>query len=406
MQQQQAQIPVNVPIPLQPLPQHNPIGSLPLPDLSDLDNSNGDPRLHALRKLTKTLKPAVLLKSWQRVCMLVAGIETSHECGQASIATLEKEIYDRYHGNIHRDPPIIGTVKRAMDDQLDVLAADKFGIKFPRDKVSYMQMTAGMPGHTIWRYYKELITEVTNKINLVYRSCLREDYSFPDGKALYDVLEDTLRILWTQNEETRKERATKRLDEGGSHLDDSDSDMQHESSLIVPMNGGQHEDMGRKRTAQNVLLSTKAFPGVGRFQPIAFLTFLLLGPPAGEKCWARFGLDAHLEPQPPHHTRQQRMSTGRSSRMDPDDMNLDDLISPRGKRIKTGMDEENEAIRIFNAETTARSQRLEELKLALSLFPDDESIKAELKQFVDTQRRTSLTSEQHQFANSLPPMFC
>lgn len=99
-----------------------------------------------------------------------------------------------------------------MDDQLDVLATDKFGIKFPRDKISYVQMTAGMPGHTIWRYYKELITEITSKIDIVYRSCLRDDLSFPEGKLLYDVLEDTLRILWTQNEEVRKERASKRLD--------------------------------------------------------------------------------------------------------------------------------------------------------------------------------------------------
>jgi hypothetical protein len=67
-----------------------------------------DSRLHVFRKLSKTLKPAVLLKSWQRICMLVAGIETTRDCGQANIATLEKEIYDRYHGNLNRDPPIIG----------------------------------------------------------------------------------------------------------------------------------------------------------------------------------------------------------------------------------------------------------------------------------------------------------
>lgn len=67
-----------------------------------------DPRLHVFRKLSKTLKPAVLLKSWQRLCMLVAGMETMRDCAQASVATLEKEIYDRYHGNLHRDPPIIG----------------------------------------------------------------------------------------------------------------------------------------------------------------------------------------------------------------------------------------------------------------------------------------------------------
>jgi hypothetical protein len=41
-----------------------------------------------------------------------------------------------------------------MDEQLDVLALDKFGIKFPKEKISYVQMTAGMPGHTIWRYFK------------------------------------------------------------------------------------------------------------------------------------------------------------------------------------------------------------------------------------------------------------
>jgi hypothetical protein len=67
-----------------------------------------DPRLQVFRKLSKTLKPAVLLKSWQRICMLIAGIETTRDCGQANIATLEKEIYDRYHGNMNRDPPIIG----------------------------------------------------------------------------------------------------------------------------------------------------------------------------------------------------------------------------------------------------------------------------------------------------------
>jgi hypothetical protein len=40
--------------------------------------------------------------------MLVAGIEASRDAQQATIAQLEKEIYDRYHGNMHRDPPIIG----------------------------------------------------------------------------------------------------------------------------------------------------------------------------------------------------------------------------------------------------------------------------------------------------------
>ncbi len=72
------------------------------------DTSAEDPRMQVFRKLSKTLKPAVLLKSWQRLCMLVAGIETTRDCPQASVAALEKEIYDRYHGNMHRDPPIIG----------------------------------------------------------------------------------------------------------------------------------------------------------------------------------------------------------------------------------------------------------------------------------------------------------
>lgn len=77
------------------------------PEISH-DINTDDPRLHVFRKLSKTLKPAVLLKSWQRLCMLVAGIETSRDCPQASVSTLEKEIYDRYHGNMHRDPPVIG----------------------------------------------------------------------------------------------------------------------------------------------------------------------------------------------------------------------------------------------------------------------------------------------------------
>lgn len=171
-----------------------------------------DPRLQIFRKLPKTLKPAVLLKSWQRICMLVAGIETVRDCGQASSTVLENEIYDRYHGNLTRDPPVIGTVKRAIDDQLDVLACDKFGIKFPKDKISYVQMTTGMPGHTIWRYYKELVSEVANKINLVYRGCLNDDLSFTEGKSLYDTLEETLRILWVQNEDVRKDRITKRTE--------------------------------------------------------------------------------------------------------------------------------------------------------------------------------------------------
>ncbi len=90
--------------PLIPIQQSSNV--ITLSDLPDLDS--GDNRVQVFRRLSKTLKPAVLLKSWQRVCMLVAGIETSQECGQANIAALEKEIYDRYHGSNHRDPPIVG----------------------------------------------------------------------------------------------------------------------------------------------------------------------------------------------------------------------------------------------------------------------------------------------------------
>jgi hypothetical protein len=214
-------------------------------------------------------------------------------------------------------------------------------------------------------------------------------------------------------------------------VNDSDSDQEvNEPSLSI---ADDHRLTGRKRTSGTMLLNTKSFPGVGRYQPIAFLAFLLLGPPAGDKCWSRFALDAHLEAAPPRP----RLSSGpRTHRVmgDAEVMSLEDLISPRKRAHKgSGLDckeallgdEESEAIRIFNAETTARAQRLEELKLALSLFPDDESIKAELKQFVDTQRRTSLAAdttsqqqqpqqpeqeqqqqEQVQFAASLPGMFC
>jgi hypothetical protein len=65
--------------------------------------ANADSRFLVFKKLSKTLKPAVLLKSWQRVCMLVAGIETSKECHHQSVQVLEKEIYDRYHGNQSRN---------------------------------------------------------------------------------------------------------------------------------------------------------------------------------------------------------------------------------------------------------------------------------------------------------------
>jgi hypothetical protein len=316
-----------------------------------------------------------------------------------------------------------------MDDQLEILATDRFGIKFPKDKISYVQMTAGMPGHTIWRYYKELVTEVTNRINLIYRSTLNDDLSVPEGKGLYDLIEEALRILWQQNEEVRKERIVKRVDgklvflrvvcdflnyfSVGDRLphphSDSDSDREGNDPTMGLM-GDEDRLSGRKRSTSTALMNTKPFPGVGKFQPIGFLAFLLMGPPAGEKCWNRFALDAHLEPAPPRP----RMSLGNQSRsngprnsLDDDPRNSmhghnggydDDYISPRSdrKRQKKDIlpqDEENEAIRIFRAETEARAQRLEELKLALSLFPDDDNIKAELKQFVDSQRRTSLSAE-------------
>jgi hypothetical protein len=99
-----------------------------------------------------------------------------------------------------------------MEDQLEALNIERFGIRFPKDKISYVQMTAGMPGHTIWRYYKELVTEVTNRINMAYRSVLNDDLTYPEGKQLFDVIEDTLRALWYQNEDVRKERITKRVD--------------------------------------------------------------------------------------------------------------------------------------------------------------------------------------------------
>lgn len=172
----------------------------------------------------------------------------------------------------------------------------------------------------------------------------------------------------------------------------------------------------RKRHANLALLNTKAFPGVGKYQPIGFLAFLLMGPPAGEKCWTRFALDAHYEAAPPrprlsvtNSTRHHRLSLNSGT----DEDKMDDYISPRHdrKRPRTskdgvsgglpgvsggpgGMfDDDNEPIRVFSAETAARAQRLEELKMALSLFPDDENIKAEFKQFLDTSRRTALTAE-------------
>ena len=199
---------------------------------------------------------------------------------------------------------------------------------------------------------------------------------------------------------------------GKSPLDESDSEREHPGEAVLSLT--EEQLTGRKRSSGAMLLSTKVFPGVGRFQPISFLAFLLLGPPAGEKCWHRFSLEEHVDPLPP----KPRMST--SSRpnarllSEGEDVNIEDLISPRKRVMKTSKDhaaeEESEAIRIFNAETTARAQRLEELKLALTLFPDDESIKAELKQFVDTQRRTSLSSssESNPYvpSSSLPNMFC
>jgi hypothetical protein len=208
----------------------------------------------------------------------------------------------------------------------------------------------------------------------------------------------------------------------------------------------------RKKTTTAALLNAKPFPGVGKFQPIAFMSFLLLGPPAGERCWNRLALDAHLEAAPPRPRGVPSTSGGLSQQQQQQQQQQQ---TPRGvtenevhahhfedylvrsqqqhvvvagvngsdrKRMKkehaiTSMppvasvtnssnsggssnnpamglvDDENEAIRIFNAETAARAQRLEELKLALSLFPDDDNIKAELKQFVDSQRRTILSAE-------------
>jgi len=292
-----------------------------------------------------------------------------------------------------------------MEDQLEALNIERFGIRFPKDKISYVQMTAGMPGHTIWRYYKELVTEVTNRINMAYRSVLNDDLTYPDGKQLFDVIEDTLRALWFQNEDVRKERITKRVDDNGRPIDDSDSEHDvHDGSNNMSMaDDDRYGSNVRKRHANLALLNTKPFSGVGKYQPIGFLAFLLMGPPAGEKCWTRFALDAHYEAAPPRPrlsvSSRHRMSLSNGS----EDDKLDDYISPRHdrKRPRTskdgsnGMiyDEDNEAIRIFNAETAARAQRLEELKMALSLFPDDENIKGEFKQFLDTQRRTTLSAE-------------
>lgn len=171
------------------------------------------------------------------------------------------------------------------------------------------------------------------------------------------------------------------------------------------MGGMDGQFSGRKRSSNSALLAQKPFPGVGKFQPIAFMAFLLLGPPAGDKCWNRFALDAHLEAPPPRP----RMSIGGRNSIGDGEGSLDEFISPRSDRKRqkvkdSGIEEENEAIRIFNAETSARAQRLEELKLALSLFPDDENIKAELKQFVDTQRRTSLTAEHNNGVANLASM--
>lgn len=309
-----------------------------------------------------------------------------------------------------------------MDDNLEMLAIEKFGIKFPKDKISYVQMTAGMPGHTIWRYYKELVAEVASKINLAYRQCLKEDLTFPEGKGLFDVIEDTLRLLWSQNEDIRKERVTKRADGTTPGLS-NDSESEHDRQESGYHNDDvQHYATGRKRLGVATLLNPKPFPGVGKYQPIAFLAFLLLGPPAGEKCYSRFGLDDHLESAPSRP----RLSQAPARSVDSSGIDEDTFqYSPHGnnKRFRrdsngrtesSGMqsnttngalsgvhnlppgptsEDQNEAIRIFTAETQARAQRLEELKFALSLFPDEESLKLEFKQFIDTARTTSLTNE-------------
>lgn len=172
--------------------------------------------------------------------------------------------------------------------------------------------------------------------------------------------------------------------------DDSDSDREGGPEITFNLDSNDRlTASGRKRFSGAALMNTKPFPGVGKYQPIGFLSFLLLGPPAGEKCWNRFALDAHLEAPP----RVPRVSMGGNNRLI-EDHGFDDGATPRTdrKRPRKENEEENEAIRVFNAETAARAQRLEELKLALSLFPNDENIKAELKQFVDSQRRTSLAT--------------
>lgn len=372
-----------------------------------------DPRLSVFRKLHRTLTSSLLIKSWQRLAIVVAGMEAVQEHGQASLTTLEKAIYFRFHGDSNCIPPYIGTARRMVDDNLSVLATEQYGIKFPKDKILYTSLVNNLPGHILWRYYKELVSEICVKINGVYRTCLNHDLSFPEGKTLYDVLEETLQLLWVQNEDTRRDRLKKRSrqssgdgNEAGYVNNDDESedggDPNNNNNRVTfdqPMTaegegGDQPAQSGRKaaRPKQQItyLLTPKDFPGVGKYQPFSFLSFLLLGPPAGDKCWSRFALERNPESAP----RRPRLT----STVVPMDTSVDGYhhppppVLPQSKRRRES-EEDNDAIRVFNAETAARAQRLEELKLALSLFPDDDSIKVELKQFIDSQRRTMLSSD-------------
>jgi hypothetical protein len=470
-----------------------------------------------------------------------------------------------------------------MEDDCDLLALERFGIKFPKDRISFSQMTANLPGHILWRYYKELVAEIATKVNLIYKQYLLDDCSLPPGKTLYDVIESTMSALWGQNEESRQERINKRLeDQGGideinhqqqqdeqqqqqqqlhqqqlqmhqrqlqiqlqhamgnaghlrlidpdseeesnphlyldqlhqqqvalgalnsldaghiatqqflqhhqqqqqvmhhlqqhqqeqqqehaqshqqqvTHLSQSSHLQQHQPPLFVTTSSNVQNSgiaiplSGRKRPALNTLLQSKPFPGVGKYQPICFLAFLLMGPPAGEKCWHKFALDYYSQPTNHQSMRGDNNSINSDSQnasiqhqliFGPDILQQNNvnqsnnsagfaLVStelesyqklmtnqtamtptnqsqPQKRAKRDGSmgilqqptqvlyqsnildSEENEAVRIFHAETAARAQRLEELKLALSLFPDDEGVKMEFKQFVDSARRTSLSRE-------------
>ena len=153
--------------------------------------------------------------------------------------------------------------------------------------------------------------------------------------------------------------------------------------------------IGRKRTATTALLNTKAFPGIGRYQPIGFLSFLLLGPPAGPKCWNKFA----LFPQSTDGSSSRRRlssSTSRKSRGGSLNGSSHQLVMGDGTMQVSHLDparELDETLRAFAAETAARAQRLEELKAALAIFPDDENLKAEFKHFIDSSRKTVLPAD-------------